>query len=772
MQRGRLHASASSQSLDSLADSQNLENALRAAELILNDDIEGAEKSLADGNSSFHKLAKGVVCFLQATLGFEQDVMREASAQLADAETSASNDQYRSEHETRGFHSEIYDKGSEFALCHAQAQIMSAVVGVLNESLTESIRGFYKLRKAYGTLAGLMEMENRYVKTKGVSSLSNSRKPSVESMRSVKSTGSGQGISNDPYTEKALDIPHTANHPSALRNATTLQDDTNEDSDDSDEFYDADEPISGSRIAKTYAGNLETPTDTSPTTQKLASLSLDRHNSFESGDSPSPSLPTIGVDSNSSMLNLLSDGSESALFATPVDVFIHSGANLCFGLLSLLISIIPPAFSRLLYIIGFRGDRERGIQMLWQASKFHNVNGGLAGLILLGWYNGIVGFCDIVPDSDPTIPDDVEGYPMHRLEDLLHTMRKRYPKSQFWQLEEARMAASHRRLDEALTKLDQSGKSQLKQLNALHMFEKSLNAMFAHRYQLCADSFIACVDLNSWSHALYYYISGAAHLSLYRELKTQPGRQTDAAKQATLAEKDFKIAPTHIGKKKIMGRQLPFDVFVNRKVAKWEQRAKEWGCDFVDAIGVSPLEEMVYLWNGYKKMDNEQLERSLENLAWSESNPHWKHEGLDEKAILALLRSVVLRNQRKHSEAKALLRTEILCHDPAAFKGQNRDDWTAPTAHYEMAVNLWMERQEYITQFGTELVDSESARRQITHPDLAGDAELVAKCKKWVEKARGWEKYELDARIGMKVTTAADAVKKWEAKRPRRVVQT
>jgi Protein of unknown function (DUF3808) len=179
----------------------------------------------------------------------------------------------------------------------------------------------------------------------------------------------------------------------------------------------------------------------------------------------------------------------------------------------------------------------------------------------------------------------------------------------------------------------------------------------------------------------------------------------------------------------------------------------------------------VYLWSGYKKMDNVQLERSLENLAWSESNPHWKREGLDEKAILALLRSVVLRNQRKHHEAKALLRSEILCHEPAAFRGHHRDDWTAPTAHYEMAVNLWMERHEYIKQFGTELADPESARRQITNPDWAGDAELVAECKKWVDKARGWEKYELDARIGMKITTAADAIKKWEAKHPGLVVQ-
>lgn len=332
------------------------------------------------------------------------------------------------------------------------------------------------------------------------------------------------------------------------------------------------------------------------------------------------------------------------------------------------------------------------------------------------------------------------------------------------------MAASHRRLDEALAKLEGSSKSQLKQLEALHMFEKSLNAMFAHRYQLCTDSFIACVNLNSWSHALYYYISGAAHLSMYRDLKRQPGKEKDAAKQAKLAENDFKIAPTHIGKKKIMGKQLPFDVFVNRKITKWEQRSKEFGCDFVDAIGVSPMEEMAYLWNGHKKMDNAQLEISLANLSWSESNPHWTREGTDERAILALLKSAVLRNQRKHDEAKEMLRTHILCHEPAAFQGPNQDNWTAPTAHYEMAVNIWMERNEYIKQYGTQLVDPESANQKITHSDLAGDAERVAECKKYIEKAKAWGKYELDARIGMKVTTAGSAIKKWEDRHPTLIV--
>ena len=767
MQRGRIHASTSSQSLDSLAESQNLEVALKAADLILNDDIHGAEKSLETGNSAFHKLAKGVISFLQAALGFEQEIMREAAVHLANAETTASNDQYRSQHDSRAFHSDIYDKGSEFALCHAQAQIMSAVVAVLNESLTESIKGFYKLRKAYGTLEGLMEMEKRFLKTRGVESLENSRKTSMESMRSVHSTGSSHAAAIESHAPRPADTLHSANQPSALRNAINAQDEVNDHSDESDEFYDVDEAHDKELVTKTYAGHLDTSPDMSTLTRGMDKVSLNDHNSFEQGPDDSPTRDKV---SSAQLYNLLSNDPDSDVFSNPLDVFVHSGANFCFGLLSLLISAIPPAFGKLLYIIGFKGDRERGIRMLWQASKYHNINGGMAGLVLLGWYNGLVGFCDIVPDSDPSIPDDVEGYPIHRLEDLLISMRKRYPKSQLWQLEEARMTASHRRLDEALAKLEGSSKSQLKQLEALHMFEKSLNAMFAHRYQLCADSFVACIDLNSWSHALYYYVSGAAHLMMYRDLKRQSGRENDAAKEAKLAETEFKTAPTHIGKKKIMGKQLPFDVFVNRKVTKWEQRAKEWGCEFVDAVGVSPLEEMAYLWNGYRKMDAAQLEVSLANLSWSESNPHWRKEGVDERAILALLKSAVLRNQRKHNEAKQILRTEILCHEPAVFIGPNQDNWTAPTAHYEMAVNHWMERNEYKKQYGASLEDPKSANQTVTSADVTSDAELVAECKNWVEKARAWGKYELDARIGMKITTAGDAIKKWEAKHPDLVI--
>ena len=131
-------------------------------------EIERAEDELSKGTSPFHKSGVATATFLRAALGFEKDVMELASNRLAEAEEVAAEYQRQAiRNPSTAHYSEIYPPGSEYDLCHAESQLMSAVIGVLNESLTESLRGFYKLRKAFATLSEISESENVYLRTYG-----------------------------------------------------------------------------------------------------------------------------------------------------------------------------------------------------------------------------------------------------------------------------------------------------------------------------------------------------------------------------------------------------------------------------------------------------------------------------------------------------------------------------------------------------------------------------------------------------------------------------
>ena len=173
-----------------------------------------------------------------------------------------------------------------------------------------------------------------------------------------------------------------------------------------------------------------------------------------------------------------------------------------------------------------------------------------------------------------------------------------------------------------------------------------------------------------------------------------------------------------------MAKQLPLDVFINRKVQKWEQRANDWDVSFVDAVGVSPVEEMSYVWNGYKRMSNNHLDASLSKLSWMESssNLQWSKETIDEKAMLSVLKAAVLRNMNKTEESKALLLNQALQLEWSDLKGGLKDNWPLPLAHYEMGVNYWYQYVSDNSEMGLD------------------------ECLKWLEKVAAWESYDLDAR--------------------------
>ena len=527
-----------------VAERDNLADALRWTSLIMNDDLDGAEAGLKRGDSSFHSLGSSVTFFIRSVLGFEKEVMTETTAKLADAEAKAA-----AEHRhalRRGRAGSVYPPGTEYELVRAETQLMSAVVGVLHESIVEAMRSFYKLRKAFIILDGIVAAESR------------------------------PGLPRVSVSEPPTDTESS-------RPATPLQ----------------------------------------------------LHSEFEETE--------IQLDD-------------------PVDVFIHSGANLCLGLILVILSLVPPAFSRILSVVGFQGDRERGIKMLWRSAAHDNVNGALAGMMLLAFYNGLLGTVDILPTA-AEYDEAAEGVapPIAKCQALLDVLRARYPESRLWRVEEARFLGNERNLDRAVELLKTGEPAKMKQIAGLNNFELALDAMIMQDWPLMRDSFLQCLEVNDWSPAMYYYMAGCAHLEMYRD------GGDDSRRHKTKAEEYFRKAPSVAGKKRLMARQLPIETFLQRKVLKWEERAKSLGVDLADAVGVSPAVEMSYMWNGQKRMSQHHFDMAVANLSWERCTAGDAVEKIklekDEMAAWAVSMASFLHGQGKLDEARTVLDEHVLCHD-------------------------------------------------------------------------------------------------------------
>ncbi|KAI5862537.1 hypothetical protein GGS23DRAFT_597339 [Durotheca rogersii] len=709
-----------------------MEEAMIGAALIMNDDIDGAEERLRTGDSAFHHLGMGICTFMRSILGFEKAIMVEASDRLNQCETSAWNGLKKAQREagTAGGVSEdrIYPPGSEFALVLADAQLMSAIVAVLHESLTEGLRGFYKLRKAYITVDGLMQSEAAYLKRKGL----HSGAAKGQNTPSSHSIASGRGSSND-------------------------------DTDDTDlEFVDADEAHSGAQTPLTYGGHLSKPTESAE--EKLSRLSLDSNATSKppAEKAKTPITPTFP--------NGFSVSPDSEIFNNPVDIFVHSGANMCFGSLLLILSMVPPAFSRLLSIIGFKGDRERGVQMLWQSSQFDNINGAVAGLMLLAYYNGLLSFSDILPSEEDVENGALVGYPRSRCSALIALMRSRYPDSGLWRFEEARVLGHSKDLRGSLKILKSNTKSKMRQVSALNNFETAVCSMYVHDFPDMRDNFLYCIELNDWSHALYYYMAGSAELESYRNaFHGTAGDVSRAQVHKKKAEELFRKAPTVAGKKRFLAKPLPFEQFVARKIQKWEDRSKKLGVDLADAVGVSPVEEMIFLWNGAKKMSSHDLEMSEKMLSWGrltapkEARSQIMAE-IDEEAVRDVCRAAVARSLGKYDESRELLNS-VLAMDKFAFKDGNRDDYPLPAANYEMAALAWVEVQKRKARKSDG--DGSDAEKEEEEEEEEEEwlREKTEECQSWLEKVARWEAFILDARIGMRVQTGMDTIRWFKRER-------
>ncbi|KAJ4856003.1 hypothetical protein T069G_09371 [Trichoderma breve] len=685
--------------IDSIAkEKENLVEAMNWVELIMNDDIDGAWEKLQLGDSAFHEMGSSVAFFMRSVLGFEKQVMTEATARLNECENRAWADLKRAQKHGAAYNSsQLYPPGTEYELIIAETQLMGAVVGVLHESLVEAMRSFYKLRKAFLTLDAIVASE---AKIFGKTATPGSSRMSLEGSSST-STSTGDASSTES-------------------SASTLS------SSDLETSADSSRSPSGQQTPSDQA-------DTDSTAQQLEKLNLGK----------------LEDTSKLSLRSKDSDVSSDVELDNPVDKFIHSGANMCFGVLLLILSLIPPAFSRILSIVGFHGDRSRAVKMLWKSAAHSNINGAVAGMMLLAYYNGLLGAADILPaQQDYDADAEAVGPPIEKCEKLLADMRARYPDSRLWRVDEARMLANERKLTEALDLLKTGKESKMKQVAALNNFELSLNCMFSYDWELMRSSFLKCLEVNDWSPSMYYYMAGCASLELYRNA-FHSGDKDEARRQKNKTEEYYRKAPTVIGKKRLMARQLPLETFLQRKIQKWEDRAKALGIDLADAIGSSPALEMCYVWNGQKRMATEHLEKGLDYLNWerctaSKEDVTKIQAEKDEMAVWAVSRASLLRGAEKLDEARALLNEKVVDLDRSVFKGASKDDYVLPAAIYELGAIAWAECCN----------PPEGEEKEI----LEYRRKKMLECEEQINKVKVWEAYTLDARIGMRATSGLETL--------------
>ena len=719
-----------------LQQAHDFELALQSMDYLLDDRTkEGLHLIEDDPNCTIKVLANGVIKFLEATLGFEPEVMKKAGEILTKAETLSHRD--RSKYQKMKLKTSAnFPPGTEYAVTYAEANLLNALIMLLSESMIESAKALYKLRKAYHTLDEVFVLIREYEARQKL------QKQKEGDLNNIPNQSSST-INSDTSSVFA-DIPFSLSTEQLKDTKITG-------------FAENIQRMRSLRLNGAHIGN-------TPATDRLRS---------ELGYNKEAS-ETVDSDSNSTAEQRAIDESQST-----VDEFIISGANLCFGILQLVLSLIPPAIGKVLSVVGFRGSRENGLKMIWKSVEGRNVHGCIGLLALLVFYDGPFQFTDAdfdIPDLSRTksttstthseqklslqktlsqkrmrsesfafqgVGKPTLLHPGKKLEDALLYARALFPHSALWLLQESRMLASRGRLEEALDLMDSlDRKIEMRQVEALLVFDRTMILIFLHKYERAAQDLKTLVDINGWSPGLYTYCAGCCYLELYRMCKMGIITDKEELKREGYfrkkAEQLILEAPQYSRSGKINGKQMPFDKFLIRKITQFEQTAQTYKVDFIDAIGTSPVHELAYFWNGYNRMPEEHLQIATKLLDYSVSEHAKVPEIQNQSMIRNLLQSITLRRLGEFSKGDELIDKKVLKYiieldDPREpdyrFIRHTDDPWLYPTALYEKALFVWKES------------------------GING----LEESKEWLKRAQAYsDDYELSTRVSMKIKAALD----------------
>ncbi|KZV71865.1 hypothetical protein PENSPDRAFT_650290 [Peniophora sp. CONT] len=269
----------------------------------------------------------------------------------------------------------------------------------------------------------------------------------------------------------------------------------------------------------------------------------------------------------------------------PAEELIVSGTAFGYGVFQLILSLLPSAVKRVVGFFGLSHDRKLALRALAISASKSDVHSVFAGLTLMTYHGVVLLSAGFQAD---------EAHILTQYRSICHKLEQRYPNGSLWILNRAKIFRMEGNGEEAMrvlrTGLGPNRPRGFEQAESLLVFELAWILLSHREYVEAAKQFLYITEINTWSHATYFFLAAGCYWRVgeYKE-----------------AQRLLDAIPAAIDKRKIGGKDLPFEVFLKKKLVFWKaKQLRLTGSEenYVMAISVNPAEEMGIFWNNHQRI--------------------------------------------------------------------------------------------------------------------------------------------------------------------------
>ncbi|GAA6042126.1 hypothetical protein JCM8097_003120 [Rhodosporidiobolus ruineniae] len=535
---------------------QQIADATRGVEALLNNDLAGAKKLLGARQDPFHVLGLGITAFLAATLSREDEELKQATELLIKAETLASNEATgkRAPGEVQ-----IYPPGTEYKLLTGDATIGQALTAILSESYAKFVGALWKMNKSYK----IFQASFKTVFPEGVGE--------DESLDSIVSKLNAHY--HQQTTNPSLAVPESSGG-----------------------FFSSWGRRKGAAAspALRHAASSTTLSSTAP---------LVSSTSHPSASEPPTALPSADPSMDDLSKNVKAKVSlvenkehpEMLWKDDTITSLIISGTAFGCGMFGLIFSSLPPKMRKVISWVGFtNSSRPIALKLLTVSASCDDIHGCFASLTLITFY------CFILLMSGWQAREE---YLINQVHTILERVYNRFPDGTLWRLNKAKIARMRRNADAAIEILESTlaKGSSFREADSLLVFELSWLYLSQARYLDCAASFEKMNEMNSWSPSTYIAGAAGALVDAYNSSSAEE-RTPELVERLN---KHFEHLPTLFSMKRVFGEPPVTEMFIKRRYEAHQAKLKRWiaagrvkpDAKVWEVIRISNAFELGLFWN-------------------------------------------------------------------------------------------------------------------------------------------------------------------------------